>query len=912
MNRYTRSILLSGFFLLFSVRFAAAESSREILTASGVQGGLIVHIGCGDPARLAEFRASDRYVVHALDTDAGAVHSAREQLLAAGAYGPVAVSIFGGQRLPHIDNLVNLVVAEDSGRVPMTEVLRVLAPLGVAYVKHAGEWEKRIKLWPDDIDQWTHYLHGPDNNAVAKDTVVAPPEGLQWVGGPLWSRAHSTLNGTSCMASARGRIFTIEDRAPIELPLLPGKYTLVARDAFNGIELWKRRLENWENISHWMKANPVQLPRRLVAVDDRVYVTLGIFAPVTALDAATGETIRVYDGTEKTQEILVADGVLYAVTGDPMNAYGWRPSFYRSDYRPYGEENYGPLREAKDAPETVIAAIDADSGRCLWRKSGDEVAGYQGTTLAVHGSRLVFQTQSDLVCLDRTDGHVLWRKTSPIVMGPKEGQKGRHWPFQGASPTLVLRDDVILRADAHQLVAFSTRNGAELWRTPTTITYHSSPDIFVVGSTVWLYPGTDGFDVETGKVVATRRVTRDGPMGHDRCYRNKATIRYMINSRSGGADFSRFGGDESRSHPWVRGTCSLGVMACNGLLYASPNACSCVNETKLYGFFALHGRPANLSSTGNCLEKGPARATATEPPPTPPSQEQWPTYRGDAARSGTAPRGLPEDMAPLWTVAIPNPTAPVIGGGRVLVAAGDAHTLYSLDSATGETVWTWIARGRIDSPPTYAEGRVVFGTAHGWVTCLDAETGQLAWRFRAAPSPALTVAFGQPESVWPVHGSVLVLDGTVYAVAGRQSFLDGGKQPSRAARFRSYYLQASKSSYVQDWQQGVPFNGKAMLKAGDLLYIAGTPVEFPADDLYRAVEGRAGGVLAVVSTMDGSTLKTRSLDAPPVWDGMAAANNCLLISLANGHVQCWAASTPSSFSCPRQCHLSHLPTGDGR
>jgi len=36
------------------------------------------------------------------------------------------------------------------------------------------------------------------------------------------------------------------------------------------------------------------------------------------------------------------------------------------------------------------------------------------------------------------------------------------------------------------------------------------------------------------------------------------------------------------------------------------------------------------------------------------------------------------------------------------------------------------------------------------------------------------VAYEQLESVWPVHGSVLVRDGVAYAVAGRSMFLDGG------------------------------------------------------------------------------------------------------------------------------------------
>jgi outer membrane protein assembly factor BamB len=35
-------------------------------------------------------------------------------------------------------------------------------------------------------------------------------------------------------------------------------------------------------------------------------------------------------------------------------------------------------------------------------------------------------------------------------------------------------------------------------------------------------------------------------------------------------------------------------------------------------------------------------------------------------------------------------------------------------------------------------------------------------------------AFGQLESAWPVHGGVLVQNGTAYFAAGRSSQLDGG------------------------------------------------------------------------------------------------------------------------------------------
>ena len=54
--------------------------------------------------------------------------------------------------------------------------MRVLAPLGVACVKTADGWTKTVKPRPEEIDEWTHYLHDSTNNAVAQDDVVAPPQ----------------------------------------------------------------------------------------------------------------------------------------------------------------------------------------------------------------------------------------------------------------------------------------------------------------------------------------------------------------------------------------------------------------------------------------------------------------------------------------------------------------------------------------------------------------------------------------------------------------------------------------------------------------------------------------------------------------------------------------------------------------
>ncbi len=136
---------------------------------------------------------------------------------------------------------------------------------------------------------------------------------------------------------------------------------------------------------------------------------------------------------------------------------------------------------------------------------------------------------------------------------------------------------------------------------------------------------------------------------------------------------------------------------------------------------------------------------------------------------------MPTSLKRVWQTSLGGKlTSPVIAAGKVFVAAVDAHTVHALDAASGKSLWSYTAGARVDSPPTVQGNRVLFGSADGWVYCLRAADGRLAWRFRAAPDDRRMVAYEQLESAWPTSGSVLVQDGSVYCVAGRSMFLDGG------------------------------------------------------------------------------------------------------------------------------------------
>lgn len=136
---------------------------------------------------------------------------------------------------------------------------------------------------------------------------------------------------------------------------------------------------------------------------------------------------------------------------------------------------------------------------------------------------------------------------------------------------------------------------------------------------------------------------------------------------------------------------------------------------------------------------------------------------------------VPDEAVRLWRVKVGRGVSPpIVVSSRLYASLIDEHHVVCLDTRDGRKVWEFSAGARVDSPPTYHKGTVLFGSAGGWVYCLRAADGQLVWRFRAAPEERLIGAFGQLESAWPVHGSVLVQNGTVYFAAGRSSQLDGG------------------------------------------------------------------------------------------------------------------------------------------
>ncbi len=793
------------------------KDATQILSDCGVQGGLVVHLGCGYGQLTAAFRASDAYLVHGLDTDPDNVDIARWNIQSLGMYGEVSIDQQVGAELPYADNLVNLLVVEELGEVSKEECLRVLAPGGVATIKTGDAWEKIVKARPDEIDEWTHHLHDAGGNPVANDTVVGPPQHLQWTAGPLWARSHGYTPSVTAMISSGGRLFAIVDETLTGAgDVIPSKWFLVARDAFSGVLLWKKRVPNWGafamsgtgdtggGISVGRFTMPPHAAKRLVAVGDTVFVTLGAEAPVSAIDAATGAVKRVYEGTERADEILVSDGCLVATVNPSKDA---RPEVVEKDDTP------------PPAPGKRVCVLDVKSGRPLWEagpfaavRTGRSQDPFGRLELVAGDGKVVFLTSTTIECYAVDSGERLWQIERPALAESAVRRLGYSGMYEFLLEVLVYRDGVVLLAqpepNTHHnyhsmpgtLHAFDAADGTKMWSHPYGGWGHQTPpDVFVVGDTVWTHVNAEaefgsswggGFrakdtsavdyriqalDLRTGELrqeLSTKEIFNVGH--HHRCYRNKSTERFLMATRRGVELVDLATGENWQNH-WVRSGCKVGNLPCNGMIYVAPHPCGCYISAKLTGFNALRARVEGgerKREQGLRLAKGPAFGAPLAAVNS--ALSDWPTYRHDPQRSGATETPVSADLKIVWQADLgAKPSAPVVANGRILVAGVDTHSVCALDAGDGSELWNYTAGARVPSPPTFHNGLALFGSADGSVCCLRATDGALVWQFRAAPQQRLVSAFGQLESAWPVPG-VLVQDGACWFAAGRSSYLDGG------------------------------------------------------------------------------------------------------------------------------------------
>ncbi len=709
------------------------------LEQSGVTQGLCLVVGAREEKLVAALVAGSGLYVQACTRDSTGVKAGREALVAAGAHDRASVVWREADHLPYADDLVNLLVVPRWGseRLDAKEVVRVLAPGGTAVLgtdenaaalraelKRAGVakpealprsgWLKFVKPVNPRLGVWTHIKGGADQSYVSADRVVGPWTEMRWFGGPRWGSLYISYGA---LVTAAGRIYYKESRTA------PGgaQWHLVARDAYNGFELW-RILSG----PTWVKTYNL-IDYRLTCDESRVYVVEG--RTLIARDGKTGEEVRQYLPGFVPRVVTASGNFLLASTRGRM------------------------------------AALDKTSGAVLWKRPCRSHPAADGTMAYVASA-------DEIEAVEMATGKPRWK--SKVAGMPTT-------PSQTLVVTVMHKAGVVYVVPAQkwkkqgQVAAFDAKSGAPLWKRDGKWSHGVLP----FQDEVWCM-NRDGkskkdnmaalvLDARTGS--QKRQFQANGNV-MAKCWRARATARYILYGN--GWYLDRKSG-VARGQTDSRSPCQLGQHPANGLTYFMPHHCDC--GVTLRGFLALSKSGLrNWFSAGQKNGTAPlfttgAKAAAAEDQP-----DDWPVYRRDMRRSNAVTSKLPAQLQKLWSekVGTGRLTQATAAYGLVFVAERQGYRVSARNAATGKGVWSFIADGTIEYPPTLHKGLCLFGTGGGSVYCLDAKSGKEIWRLRAAPAQKYIGDRNQFGSPWPVIGGVMMLNGVAHFGVGRSRAQPGG------------------------------------------------------------------------------------------------------------------------------------------
>jgi len=758
----------------------AGEGSGEpvspILAAADVNAGLAVHLGTTDGQMEIELAQGGRLLVHGLAADAESVQKARAAIRAKGIYGLASVERRASfDSLPYADNLLNLLVADldalKAKAPPRVEMLRVLCPKGIAYLKSGGKWSKTVKPRPAEMDDWTHFDYGPEGNGVSHDKLVAAPNFVQWISGVQEIKLGGNpagFIGLTGLRAAGGRV--VFDCVPTEKNKGKRESLLHSRDAFSGVPLWSVARDFDAGRKRW----------QLVAVGDRVYTQLKADGPLVAMDAATGKTLVTFDeagplrtpgglkdrfGTERTQ-VRVGGGHLAVNIGDTLYLLDAATGRLRWKYRePDGKTLLWPLL-APAAGRAFIAVQQPKAGE------------YYG--------RWPYSDVEAVLCLDLSSGKIVWRNTE--VAGKPVGQMvycdGNLALFCGSAISGRGAD-----AGGGWVSNITVADGKLQGQNTFKVAWNTSMYNAVVrDGAIWYAGHTQIFraDLKTAEVTPAMTLAYN-----QRCNRFCATDDLFITGYVTYLD-RQFNGTLVSA---ARAGCSLGATPANGMAYFTPSACGCF--TQLRGYLAMSPeaiRPpidaAKRLEWGGVgsgqLAVGSGRMTDTTKRPEESAGHSAKGVGQVANLPESAQRAAPAEQRQVgnlphgpivddWTrqpIANRLETEAVKAGAMELVAVIHEHRLEARD-ADGKVAWSFVAGGRISGPPLVHGDAVYFGAHDGWVYAVSLADGAPRWRYFAAPYERKMVAYGQLESSWPVYG-VALHNGLICASAGLHPELGGG------------------------------------------------------------------------------------------------------------------------------------------
>jgi len=814
---------------------SAEVPAQKLLATLRGQGGVCVILGASaeDVTQLAgPLTESGRLTVHAVaagKADLAALQRAAHEASPAGA---IAVEQIKLSPFPYRTTLIDvLLVADAEGAKALgydsEEALNAVVPEGWVGRRRNGGWALSRKPKEPLFDDWTHEDHGADRNTVSTDKKVALPIGYRWNAGlPLNMSAkkgkQAVYYSTKTLAINGGQVYTIADSVIENLaPTFAGKHKkdqyLTARNAFNGMLLWRKKLFAPEKEDRVYTKKPV-----LVAVAGQVYGVQDL-NHLMVLNGKTGELTRSIPTAYMPILLVIEQGVAVVASmkhGDVIpgkkSAWGW------------------PVRYP---PKGSLQAFRITTGEKLWSKSlvASAMLASEGRVILIKktpaGEGAVKPTES-VEAMDLGTGAFLWRAEGKPLKEKSKLKRRNRLDMDAAGYGAVA---VTVGEDQYTAV-FNAKNGHVLFEGPLKAYAH-----YIDGR---IYVGRSVYDPKTGeKIPGVTPINKGGKACTPSTYANDLVI-------SGRGGVFRDGSRKNTVYLGARGSCYIGAIPAYGALYYPPNSCNCF-PSQVPGYLVAGPNGPVPTAAEFARVPVPQMGLPVSAEAVSDAPKVWPTYRGNAERSNAYAGNLPLQPKGGWTAQVlgshpatnitrtwgdslrEEVTPAVTDGTTAYVAITHGQQLQAYSMEDGELKWTFTAGGRINSAPTLHRGLCLFGAFDGYVYALHSGSGRLAWRMRMAPREERMVSYGKVESPWPVMGSVLVIDGVGYASAGRSQGTDGGLAV-RAFRPESGKVLWSKQMdhtlldnmdmvIPAGWRNNVTVND-LLIRVGDTIHLGGYPL----------------------------------------------------------------------------------------
>lgn len=451
--------------------------------------GICLVVGLDDEQLPIEIARNTDFDVMVLDESSSKIEDFRAKLQAGNVYGRKinALQVADLSTLPLASELANLVWLNTKAGGSSDEVIRLIAPRGLAIVQHAPEnwledsnldWEVDAKKLTDGglilkkhkletQGEWTHQYAEPDNSAFGGESMWGSTRAedfeIQWMGRP-GPRFQTDRSGRKPSPLAvNGKMF------------VQGNERVVAVDVYNGNVLWSedfpgmKRMNIHRDCSNW------------AADENYIYIAIG--ANVIKVDQMTGAVVEVIPEASGNQDwgfiSLVDDKIIgtsipkgssftdfyggvgwYDAKNGPMAFKVISKLLFARDkkedkihwsYKPQGviinptitiynqqitfveSANVKLSEEGRGGDDlfrnTSLVALDQNTGKVLWKKRIKNVPGKTMYTMAGGTGKYVIVSSNDwkyeIYAYDASNGNLVWDKEQKWFHGDHGGHLSR-------------------------------------------------------------------------------------------------------------------------------------------------------------------------------------------------------------------------------------------------------------------------------------------------------------------------------------------------------------------------------------------------------------------------------------------------------------------------------------------------------